>query len=215
MQGFALANNTENAIFAELDQHPERAQRFANAMSMISKEEGYELSHLMKVFDWSADKPLVFVDVGGSHGMVGIALAQHLDKVRCIVQDLPSVIAEGRSRLPKHLSEKVQFMEDDFFAAQPVDGADVYFFRWIFHDWSDKYCVRLLRALIPALKDGARVIISDFTMPPPGELPRYDEWLIRYVRGLSGQSLPLTSFYCQSLRSCDSGIVQFERARSR
>lgn len=150
-------------------------------MSMISQEEGYEPFHLLKAYDWSSPKPWVFVDVGGSHGMVTIALAQHADNVHCIVQDLPDVIAEGRSKLPPHLSGKVEFMEHDFFAEQPVQGADVYFFRWIFHDWSDKYCVRLLRALIPALKDGARIIISDFTIPPPCVVPRYSEWLIRYA----------------------------------
>lgn len=157
-------------------------------MSMISEEEGYEPFHLLKAFEWSANNPLVFVDVGGSHGMVSMALAKNLDNVRCIVQDLPSVVAEGRMKLPKNLSEKVEFTEHDFFAAQPIEGADVYFYRWIFHDWSDKYCVRLLRALIPALKDGARIIISDFTMPPPGVLPRYDEWLVRYVQGLTRDS---------------------------
>lgn len=189
-----------------MGQHPERAQRFANAMRMINEEEGYEPFHLLKPFDWSIDTTLVFVDIGGSHGIFSIALAQHLDNARYIAQDLPSMIDEGRTKLPKHLSEKVQFMEHDFFAAQPVDGADVYFFRWIFHDWSGQYCVRLLRALIPALKDGARIIISDFTMPPPGGLPRYDEWLVRYVRRLPGQSSSLMIFYCQSLRSCDAGI---------
>ena len=157
-------------------------------MSMISQEEGYEPYHLLKAFDWSSKHPLILVDIGGSHGMVSIALAQEVDNVRCIVQDLPSVVEEGRSRLPRHLSNKVHFMAHDFFAVQPVKAADVYFFRWIFHDWSDKYCVRLLRALVPALKDGARIIISDFTMPSPGQLSRYDEWLIRYVSQNSGYS---------------------------
>ena len=63
-------------------------------------------------------------------------------------------------------------MVHDFFKPQPVSGADVYFFRWIFHNWSDKYCIQILRNLIPALKRGARVIISDAVLPEPGEIPK-------------------------------------------
>ncbi|KAL9592948.1 MAG: hypothetical protein Q9219_007705 [cf. Caloplaca sp. 3 TL-2023] len=177
--GFSYANNTENAVFAELAQYPSRARRFANAMSMIINEEGYEASHILKAYDWSPAHPLLFVDIGGSQGDVSIALASEVRSIKCIVQDFPAVVAEGRAKLPKYLVENVSFMEHDFFTEQPVKEADIYFFRWIFHDWSDKYCVRLLQALIPALKEGARIIISDWIMPPPGVIGRYNEWLVR------------------------------------
>ena len=57
-------------------------------------------------------------------------------------------------------------MEHDFFEEQPVKGADVYLLRWVLHDWSDSYAVRILRALIPALNKGARVILNETVLPP-------------------------------------------------
>ena len=66
------------------------------------------------------------------------------------------------------------------FQEQPV-CADVYHFRWIFHNWPDKYCTMLLRAQIPALKAGARIVIQDFVVPESGTAPFYQEKLSRYV----------------------------------
>ena len=39
------------------------------------------------------------------------------------------------------------------------------------HDWSDKYSRMIIRALIPALKPGAKVVINDRVIPGYGEVP--------------------------------------------
>lgn len=69
-------------------------------------------------------------------------------------------------------------MAHDFFTPQPIK-ADMYFFRWIFHNWSDAYCVRILQALIPGLKPGAKVIVSEAVMPGPDGRPKKMEAMIR------------------------------------
>lgn len=71
-------------------------------------------------------------------------------------------------------------MAHDFLTEQPVHGADVYFFRWILHNWSDKYCVKILKNLIPALKPGAKVVINDNVLPQPGVLSQWQEERLRY-----------------------------------
>lgn len=65
------------------------------------------------------------------------------------------------------------------FSILYLPHADVYFFKWIFHDWSDKYCIKILRALIPALKKGARIVVNEFIVPAPGTLPTHLEAGIR------------------------------------
>jgi hypothetical protein len=84
------------------------------------------------------------------------------------VQDLPEVVRDRKSKLPSELSERVTFMAHDFLTEQPVKNADAYFFRWIFHNWSDEYCKKILRNLIPALKKDARVVVNDNCLPEPG-----------------------------------------------
>ena len=59
-------------------------------------------------------------------------------------------------------------MTHNFFDEQPVKGADIYFFRYIFHDWPESYGVKILRALIPALKIGSKVVIHEFAIPERG-----------------------------------------------
>ena len=43
------------------------------------------------------------------------------------------------------------------------------------HDWSDKYAIRILQALRPALKSDARVLIMEQVLPEPGTIPLFTE----------------------------------------
>ena len=93
-----------------------------------------------------------------------------------MVQDLPKTVASA----PKDVDARIQFQAHDFFTEQPVKGADVYLFRWILHNHSDKYSIKMLRALIPALKKGARVVINDHCLREGyGEENLWDEKIIR------------------------------------
>lgn len=55
----------------------------------------------------------------------------------------------------------------------------VYFFRWIMHNYSTPYAVRILQNLIPALKPGARVVINDYCLSEPGKENPWDERVVR------------------------------------
>jgi hypothetical protein len=82
-------------------------------------------------------------------------------------------------------------MLHDFFTPQPVTHADVYFFRWIFHNWPD-YGIRILRNLILALKAGARIVVNDNVLPQPGTLANWKEERVR--------SMDLTMLELQNAR---------------
>ncbi|KAL8723965.1 MAG: hypothetical protein Q9166_008201 [cf. Caloplaca sp. 2 TL-2023] len=182
VKGFALANNSRDAIFTEIGKDPSRARRFANAMNVINAKAGYGPQYLIQAFPWQDLGIELFVDVGGSYGSTAVAIALAVDTVHCIVQDLPEVTVNGPSNIPQALLGRVDFIAHDFFTEQPVKGADVYYFRWIFHDWSDKYCIKILQNLIPALKTGARIVISEFIVPSPKEVSLDQEWLARYAK---------------------------------
>lgn len=55
----------------------------------------------------------------------------------------------------------------------------VYFFRWIIHNYSTPYAVKILQNLIPALKPGARIIINDHCLRESGAEKSWDEKVIR------------------------------------
>jgi hypothetical protein len=102
------------------------------------------LSALMKIIqrdrlNWSAWFPadvlfpssetgksdeVFMVDVGGGlgHDLMGLASRYPDKKIRLIVEDLPSVIAETRE---EKLDPRIELVEHDFFTKQPVKGAKI------------------------------------------------------------------------------------------
>lgn len=169
----------QQSAYEDLSKYPERARRFKDAMQYFQSAPGFEAARVLDSFDWEAVKNGTVVDVGGSHGVVSIELARRFPSLRFIVQDRDEVIAESSSLVPEDVADRVTFMAYDFFTEQPVRGADVYFFRWIFHNWSDKYCIEICRALIPALKLGAWLLIQEILLPVPGTVSCYQERKMR------------------------------------
>jgi len=78
--------------------------------------------------------------------------------------------------------EEALIASSDILTPQPIVGADVYYLRNIFHNWSDQYCIKILRNLIPALQPGASIVINDVVIPKPGTLSPTRERDIRSAK---------------------------------
>ena len=180
---FSLQNQPGVSMFSYLSKYPAREKRFGNAMRCYSRVEEWDLKHLVRTYPWeSIDRPgSIFVDIGGGQGTVSSKIVSIATHIEFIVQDLGSVVQEGEAILPTELKDRVKFMEHDFFTEQPIKNADVYFFRWILIHWSDKYCLQILRQLIPALKDGAKVIVYEAVLIDEPET-QWTEKQSRYVQ---------------------------------
>ena len=168
---YGLVNEPGVSMFDFLARQPQRLRRFVGAMRYYSSLPGWDLKYLVNGYAWSdVDRPgAVVVDVGGGQGVVSRALAQNTSNIHFIVQDLEDTAKDGEGLLPQDLRHRIRFMQHDFFSEQPLNMADVYFLRWILHDWSDKYAVMILQNLIPALKDGARVILYEMVLADGAE----------------------------------------------
>jgi hypothetical protein len=147
-------------------------------MGVFTTGKGYEVSHVIAGFDWQSLGNSTVVDIGGSRGHIGIALATRFQSLKVIVQDFESVIKGAEKEIPDAVAERVSFMAHDIFSDQKV-VADVYYYRWVFHNWSDKYCIKLLRSLVPTLRAGARIIINDVCMPESGTTSLWREKELR------------------------------------
>ncbi|KAI0206700.1 S-adenosyl-L-methionine-dependent methyltransferase [Astrocystis sublimbata] len=156
--GFSLAHSSGKGMYDTFRNDPARVSRFG--LHFTKPDQSFD--GLLENYPWAEKKTMV--DVGGSWGNVAIEIAKKFPHMRCFVQDLPDVVAEGALRLPADLQERVEYVPHDCFSPQPI-AADVYYFRSIFHNWADKYCIRILQALIPALQPGARVLIHEHIIP--------------------------------------------------
>ena len=148
-------------------------------MIFLHETSGSEANHVTNLFDWHAYEQATVVDVGGSHGLICVELAQKFPELKFIVQDLPEVIAEVSKDGLKDTPEQITFMPHDFFHEQPVKNADIYFLRFILHDWPNQYGLKILRNLIPALKAGARILLNEMCLPGPGEISCYQARSLR------------------------------------
>ncbi|KAF4210815.1 hypothetical protein CNMCM5878_003787 [Aspergillus fumigatiaffinis] len=115
-----------------------------------------------QAYDWGSVQSLV--DIGGSEGHVATVIAKAFPNITITVQDRPEVIARARSRTTQH--PRVSFAEHDFFAPQRLT-ADAYFLRLILHDWNDADAARIIRQIIPAMRNGSRLLIMDAVLPEP------------------------------------------------
>lgn len=120
------------------------------------------------------------MQMGGNQGYISIAIAEAFPSLHFIVQDHAGMrLPTTTSPVPSHLSSRVKLTTHDFFTPQTEVAAACYFFRMIFHGFPDKYCVQILRALIPALRRGARVVVNDGALPEPGSVGYAEEHSIR------------------------------------
>ena len=149
-------------------------------MAVFTTGKGFEATHVINGFDWNSLCNASVVDIGGSRGHIGIEIARHFPLLHVTVQDLESTVSGAESEVPPEAAGRVHFMAHDFFVEQPV-VANVYFLRWILHNWSDKYCIKILRSLIPALRPGAQVIVQEICMPEPGTIVNWREKQLRSV----------------------------------
>ena len=166
-KGYSLAHETKLTFYQYLNANPEKSKRFAGAMQAFGEGPDISPSFLVESFPWTSLGTGTVVDLGGSNGSVSIAVAEAHPDLKFVVQDRLEVInAANKQGLPSKLNNRIEFMEHDFFTEQPVT-ADLYLFRYIFHNWPDAYAIKILRQLIPVLKTGARVLVNDHLLPEP------------------------------------------------
>ncbi|CAI6227371.1 unnamed protein product [Periconia digitata] len=175
--GYTLANNGSETLYDVFAKNPEKATKWAKGMQVFTQRPQFDMRYLTDSYDWASLGKAQVVDIGGSSGHASIAIANRFPNLSFIVQDMEMVVKNATA--PPDIQDRIRFMPYNLFTPQPVYGADVYFMRWIMHNWSDKYVRLMLGALFPALKLGARVIIQESLMPEPGAVALWKEKNLR------------------------------------
>lgn len=125
------------------------------------------------------------MQVAGSLGHCSIAVADKAPTLQFIVQERPEVVLEGEKQLQslqdEQIRNRVEFKAHDIFTLQPVSGAAVYLLRFILHDHPDAGVIEILRNLVPALRNGSRVVVMDGVMPEANVLPKSEERIMRIM----------------------------------
>ncbi|KAK8999285.1 hypothetical protein V6N11_070461 [Hibiscus sabdariffa] len=96
------------------------------------------------------------VDVGGSTGTVGKAIADAFPHLECTVFDLPQTVAALQD------TGNLKYVGGNMF--EQVPPADAVLLKWVLCDWNDEECLKILKQCRKAVKEGGKVIIVDLVL---------------------------------------------------
>lgn len=164
-------------------ENPDKGVRFARGMTGVAQMDR-PIATLRDDFPWAKlESSGKVVDVGGGSGHVSLHLAAQFPGLKFVVQDSSmKMLADGKAQLTPDIRDRVSFMQHDFFSEQPVTDASAFFIRQCLHNWNDKDCIRIIRALVPALekcKPGTPLLINDEILPGLNERTKFEEHLLR------------------------------------
>ncbi|GLI72483.1 hypothetical protein PoHVEF18_000660 [Penicillium ochrochloron] len=168
---FNLAYRTEENLFQYFAHSTELNRKYHEYLMGRVNTPLWSTDKLGAAWDWSSLGSKTIIDVGGSSGHTVLTIAPLAPNAQFIIQDNNTdALDMGRKlvlRSPdSSLRSRITFEQHNFFEEQPVI-ADGYIFRHILHDWNDADSVAILKALLPALRPGAKVFISEGILPDP------------------------------------------------
>ncbi|KAH9907229.1 O-methyltransferase-domain-containing protein [Xylariomycetidae sp. FL2044] len=182
---FNVARATDLSFFAYLKSHPDVEASFDAYMQSQSKvSDGARVEHLLDGFDWkSLREGALVVDCGGGSGTTSLVVARAFPTLRFVLQDQATPIENARRQMAKASREaawdRFEVQVHDFFAPQPIVGADVYLLRMIIHDWPDAESAAILGRIARAMRPHSRLLIMDMVVPMPGTGPVLKEASLR------------------------------------
>jgi hypothetical protein len=109
------------------------------------------------------------------------------DKINITVQDSFEMISKA-PQIESSLIPRVSFMVHDFFTPQPITSASAYLLRQVTHNWNDEDCIRIIRAVVPALEKSGKntpLFINEIVLPElddsGDQTNKYEERRLRQV----------------------------------
>ncbi|KAA1473506.1 S-adenosyl-L-methionine-dependent methyltransferase [Dentipellis sp. KUC8613] len=158
-------------LFEWYAKHPERRERFNRAMTALRlglPNEFYPVASLPPNTTWC--------DIGGGMGGVLIPVAQTNPKLRLTLQDQPEVLAQAGPHIQKECpalfaEDRIALQPIDFIKESPVKAQDIYYMRFIIHDWPDPVAVTILKNIRKAMSPSSRLLIHDYVLNPPTKSP--------------------------------------------
>ncbi|KAJ8093236.1 hypothetical protein PM082_020730 [Marasmius tenuissimus] len=168
---FARAVCPGETLWQYLDRPTEafRRARFGIGMRGINALQPPDA--VLKAYDWKKlPAGSLVVDVGGGIGSVTHNIVKSNPDLKFVVQDLPGVVEDGKkwwsSNMPEAVSSgQITLQAHDFFTPQPQKNATVFMIKQILHDWSDEYCVKILKQLRASATPDTILLVLESIMP--------------------------------------------------
>ncbi|EMD58418.1 hypothetical protein COCSADRAFT_104018 [Bipolaris sorokiniana ND90Pr] len=141
---------------------PEKLARFQRGL-----HEPLLLHEINESYNWDDVKGTI-VDIGGGEGQVARCLAEHFEHLKFLVQDtfVKEDVIAGIAR--GGLADRLRFEVHDYFTPQKSLDQGAFFLKHCLHNNDDENCVRILKAIAPAMESSGpetRLIIAENVLP--------------------------------------------------
>jgi len=114
---------------------------------------------VVAAFDLSRFRRLA--DLGGATGHLALAACDRYPDLRCVVFELPEVVALGRDYVGRSPHPgRIEIVAGDFFR-DPLPVADLYALGRILHDWREDMIQLLLRRVFESLPSGGAILLAE------------------------------------------------------
>lgn len=146
--------------FEYFESNKEAGEVFNRAMTSNSLR---QVSPIVEAYDFSNIGTLV--DIAGGHGLLLTGILKANPGLKGVLFDMPYVIKDAGELLERQgVSDRVELASGDFFQSVP-GGGDAYMMKHIIHDWDDEHSVKILKNILTAMNDDAKVLIIEMVVP--------------------------------------------------
>jgi O-methyltransferase domain len=146
--------------FEYFESHKEAGEVFNRAMTSNSLR---QIAPIVEAYDFSGIGKLV--DIAGGHGLLLAGILKANPALQGVLFDMPYVIKDAGELLERQgVGNRVELAEGDFFQSVP-SGADAYMMKHIIHDWDDEHSIRILKNILNAMNENAKVLIIEMVVP--------------------------------------------------
>ncbi|UPX12161.1 uncharacterized protein EKO05_0002727 [Ascochyta rabiei] len=167
---YQYAFNTKLNMFEYMQAHPPLGEQFNYHMSGYRQgrpswmdQNFYPVEEQLISGMETSDDAVLLVDVGGGigHDLEEFRTKHPAAPGRLVLQDLSSVINGIQE-----LDPKIERMEHDFHAEQPLKAARAYYMHSVLHDWTDDVGKSILKQIAGAMKRGySKLLINENVIP--------------------------------------------------
>lgn len=156
-------------IFEWMAENPADATTFWRMFDTFSE---YTFPYVLASYDFTGVKR--FVDIGGGKGRDLTMFLEAYPQARGVLFELPFVIEQARALVGEEaLSERIELVSGNFHELVPP-GGDVYWMKYVVHNWPDDKVVALYERIRRVMAPGGKIMLGELVIPEfrrPYELP--------------------------------------------
>jgi ubiquinone/menaquinone biosynthesis C-methylase UbiE len=155
-------------MFDWFETHPDESHHFSAGIGGLTRTEAPAI-----VAGYPFPATGTVCDVGGGQGVLLAAILEARPRLRGIIVDHPTVLAQAQIYLQERgLLDRVELVPGDLMTGVAAQ-ADLYLLKWVLHDWDDATGERIVRTVARSMPPGARLLVIEGDLPHNAVDPRF------------------------------------------